>query len=109
MAKLDGEKLKARYEKVRADYQEHQRRERKKRRELKAKEDLERKIVIGEFVLFLLDSGEYDRDRFMTRLDRYLDDNRRRFLFGLETSDETTETTSHDASLSLVDQESPVS
>ena len=72
MAKVDGDKLKARYEKARAEYQEHQKRERQKRRKLKAEQDTERKLVAGEFVLFLLENGEYDRNRFMTRLDRYL-------------------------------------
>lgn len=45
-----------------------------------AKADVERKIVAGEFVLSLLDSGEYDRQRFMSRLDTYLRDNRGRAL-----------------------------
>lgn len=104
MAKLTGEKLKERYEKIRAEYQEHQKRERQKRRQLKAKENTERKIVAGEFVLFLLENGEYDRERFMTRLDRYLDDDRRRSLFGLEPRDEAANTTDQDASLPLVEQ-----
>ena len=104
MAKVDGDKIKERYEKVRAEYQEHRKRERQKRRKLKVQEDTERKIVAGEFVLFLLDNGEYDRDRFMTRLDKYLDDNRRRALFGLETCDETTKTAEPDASLPLAEQ-----
>lgn len=106
MAKVDGDKIKERYEKVRAEYQEHRKRERQKRRKLKAQEDTERKIVAGEFVLFLLDNGEYDRNRFMTRLDKYLDDNRRRALFCLPQVDETTETAEPDASLPLVEQES---
>jgi len=104
MAKVDGDKIKARYEKVRAEYQEHQKRERQKRRKIKVQEDTERKIVAGEFVLFLLDNGEYDRDRFMTRLDKYLDDNRRRALFCLPEVDETPETAEPDASLPLVEQ-----
>ena len=106
MAKVDGDKLKERYEKARAEYQEHQKRERQKRRKLKAKQDTERKIVAGEFVLFLLENGEYDRHRFMTRLDRYLDDNRRRSLFGLSEIGETPETAEQEAPLPLVEQES---
>ena len=106
MAKVDGDKIKERYEKARAEYQEHQKRERLKRRKLKAKEATERKIVAGEFVLFLLENGEYDRDRFMTRLDKYLDDNRRRSLFGLSALDEGPETAEQSASLPLVEQES---
>ena len=104
MAKLTGEKLKERYEKVRAEYQAHQQRERQKRRELKAKEDMERKIVAGEFVLFLLENGEYDRERFTARLDRYLDDDRRRSLFGLGPRAEAPETAEQDTSLPLVEQ-----
>ena len=104
MAKVDGDKLKERYEKARAEYQEHQKRERQKRRKLKEKQDTERKIVAGEFVLFLLDNGEYDRNRFMTRLDKYLDDNRRRALFGLPEADETPETAEQSASLPLAEQ-----
>jgi len=46
MAKVDGDKLKARYEKARAEYQEHQKRERQKRRKLKAKQDTERKLGV---------------------------------------------------------------
>ena len=68
MAKVDVDKIKERYEKARADYQELQKRERQRRRKLKAKQDTERKIVAGEFVLFLLENGEYDRERFMTCL-----------------------------------------
>ena len=104
MAKIDGDKIKERYEKARAEYQENQKRERQKRRELKAKQDTERKIVAGEFVLFLLENGEYDREQFMTRLDKYLDDDRRRSLFGLEIRDETKDTTEQSASLPLVEQ-----
>ena len=106
MAKVDGDKIKERYEKARAEYQEHQKRERLKRRKLKAKEATERKIVAGEFVLFLLENGEYDRERFMTRLDKYLDDNRRRSLFGLSALDEGPETAEQDSSLPLVEQAS---
>ena len=104
MAKLTGEKLKERYEKVRAEYQAHQKRERQKRRELKAKEDMERKIVAGEFVLFLLENGEYDRERFTARLDQYLDDDRRRSLFDLEPRAGAPETAEQDTPLPLVEQ-----
>ena len=104
MAKVDGDKIKERYEKARAEYQEHQKRERQKRRKLKVKKATERKIVAGEFVLFLLEDGEYDRERFMTRLDKYLDDDRRRSLFGLEIREEASETTEQSASLPLVEQ-----
>ena len=107
MAKLDGDKIKERYEKARADYQELQKRERQKRRKLRDKQDTERKIVAGEFVLFLLESGEYDRERFMTRLDKYLDDNRRRLLFGFPALDEGSETAEQDDTLPL-DEQAPV-
>lgn len=106
MAKLTGDKLKERYEKVRAEYQEHQKRERQKRRKRKAQEDTERKLVAGEFVLFLLESGEYDRERFTARLDTYLDDDRRRSLFGLEPRAEAPEAAEQDTPLPLVEQES---
>ncbi len=106
MAKADGEKIKERYEKARTDYQAHQNRERAKRKKLKAQADTERKIVAGEFVLFLLENGEYDRERFMTRLDEYLDDNRRRLLFGLPTLDEGSETAKQDDALPLDEQAS---
>ena len=104
MAKLTGDKLKERYEKVRAEYQEHQKRERQKRRKRKAQEATERKLVAGEFVLFLLESGEYDRERFTARLDTYLDDDRQRELFGLEPCAEASETAEQDASLPFVEQ-----
>ena len=109
MAKVDGDKLKERYEKVRAEYQEHQKRERQKRRKLKAKEATERKLVAGEFVLFLLENGEYDRERFTARLDQYLDDDRRRSLFGLEPRAEAPKTADQDAPLPLVEQGSDAS
>ena len=48
--------------------------------------------MAGEFVLSLLDSGEYDRARFMARLDTYLSDNRQRSLFDLPPRDEMPET-----------------
>ena len=106
MAKVDGDKIKERYEKARADYQAHQKRQRVKRKKLKAQADTERKLVAGEFVLFLLENGEYDRERFMTRLDKYLDDNRRRLLFGLPALDEGSETTGQDDALPLDEQAS---
>ena len=106
MSKVDGDKIKERYEKARADYQEHQKRERARRKKQKARADMERKIVAGDFVLFLLENGEYDRERFMTRLDKYLDDNRRRSLFGLSALDEGPETAEQDSSLPLVEQAS---
>ena len=106
MAKVDVDKIKERYEKARADYQELQKRERQRRRKLKAKQDTERKIVAGEFVLFLLENGEYDRERFMTCLDKYLDDNRRRLLFGLPRLDEGSETARQGDTLPLDEQAS---
>ena len=71
MAKVDAGKLKARYEKAREEWQAHQKRERARHKRQKARDDTERKIVAGEFVLSLLDSGEYDRERFMIRLDAF--------------------------------------
>ena len=107
MAKVDSDKLKARYEKARQDWQAHQKRERERRKKLRARDDTERKIVAGEFVLSLLDSGEYDRNRFMSRLDTYLSDNRRRALFGLPPRNETPETVSQDVENAPV-EEAPV-
>ena len=101
MAKADGEKIKERYEKARADYQAHQKRERAQHKKLKAQADTERKLVAGEFVLFLLENGEYDRERF-----KYLDDNRRRLLFGLPALDEGSETAEQDDTLPLDEQAS---
>lgn len=75
---------------LRAEYQEHLKRERAKRKKLRAKADTERKIVIGEMVLSLIESGEWPRERIMSRLDTYLDDNRQRALFGLTPREETT-------------------
>lgn len=97
MAKVDADKLKARYEKARQDWQAHQKRERERRKKQRVREDTERKIVAGEFVLSLLDSGEYDSARFMSRLDTYLDDTRRRALFGLPPRDEAPQTAAQDA------------
>ena len=83
MAKVDGEKLKERYEKARADYQDHLKRERAKRKKLKVREETERKIVVGDMVLSLIASGEWPRERIIARLDTYLSDNRQRALFDL--------------------------
>ena len=104
MAKMDGDKIKEKYEKVRAEYQEHQKRERQRKKKLRAKEATERKMVAGEFVLYLLENGEYDRDRFMARLDQYLDNDRRRSLFGLEPREKSPDTSEQGASLSPVEQ-----
>lgn len=106
MAKVDADKLKARYEKARQDWQAHQKHEREKRKKRKAREDRERQIVAGEFVLSLLDSGEYDRQRFMARLDTYLSDNHRRALFDLPPRDETPETAARNTDNTPV-EESP--
>ena len=104
MAKMDGDKIKERYEKVRAEYQEHQKRERQRQKKLRAKEATERKMVAGEFVLYLLENGEYDRDRFMARLDQYLDNDRRRALFGLEPREKSPDTSEQGAPLPPVEQ-----
>ena len=53
MAKADGEKIKERYEKARADYQAHQKRERTKHKKLKAQADTERKTRGGRICPFL--------------------------------------------------------
>ena len=60
----------------------------------KAKEDTERKIVAGELLLSLVDSGEWPRDRFLSRLDTILTDNRKRELFGLSPVDEASNVSS---------------
>lgn len=90
MAKVDAEKLKARYDKARAEYLAHQKRERDKRRKQKVREDTERKIVAGELLLSLVESGEWPRDRFLARLDTTLTDNRRRALFELPPLDDAS-------------------
>ena len=94
MAKVDIDKIKDRYLKARGEWQEHLKRERLQRRKQKAKEDLERKIVAGEFLLSLVDSGEWPRDRFLSRLDTMLTDNKKRELFGLSPVDESVDTSS---------------
>ena len=81
MAKVDGEKLKERYEKARSEWQDNLKRERTQRRKQKARDDTERKIVAGELLLALVESGEWPRDRFLARLDATLTDNKRRELF----------------------------
>ena len=83
MAKVDAAKLKERYEKARGEWQDHLKRERTQRRKQKAKDDTERKIVAGELLLSLVESGEWPRERFLARLDATLTDNKRRELFEL--------------------------
>ena len=83
MAKVDAEKLKERYERARSEWQNHLKRERTQRRKKKAKDDTERKIVAGELLLSLVESGEWPRERFLARLDATLTDNKRRELFDL--------------------------
>ena len=94
MAKVNADKIKERYLKARGEWQEQLKRERLQRRKQKAKEDLERKIVAGELLLSLVDSGEWPRDRFLSRLDTILTDNRKRELFGLSPVDESTDMSS---------------
>lgn len=103
MAKVDGDKLKQRFEKAKKDYQAHLKRERAKRKKEKARDDTERKIVMGEMVLSLVENGEWPRERVMSRLDTYLIDNRRRSLFDLPPRDETPETVSQGSESSPVD------
>lgn len=59
MPKVDVDKLKSRYEKARQDWQAHQKREREQRKKQKAKADTERKIIAGEMLLSLVESGEW--------------------------------------------------
>ena len=90
MAKVDTDKIKERYLKARSEWQGHLKRERVQRRKQKTKEDTERKIVAGELLLSLVDSGEWPRERFLSRLDTILTDNRKRELFGLSPVNERT-------------------
>lgn len=97
MAKVDGEKLKERYEKARSEWQDHLKRERTQRRKQKARDDTERKIVAGELLLALVESGEWPRDRFLARLDATLTDNKRRELFELPPLSGASDTSSEPA------------
>ena len=103
MAKVDGEKLRERYEKARVDYREHLKQERARRKKKKVRDDTERKIVVGEMVLSLIESGEWPRERIMARLDTYLSDNRQRALFDLPPYDETVNAAAQDADSPPVD------
>ena len=100
MAKVDADKIKERYLKARSEWQEQLKRERVQRRKQKAKEDTERKIVAGELLLSLVDSGEWPRERFLSRLDTILTDNRKRELFGLSPVDEASNVSSVSAETS---------
>ena len=90
MAKVDADKIKERYLKARSEWQEQLKRERVQRRKQKAKDDMERKIVAGELLLSLVDNGEWPRERFLSRLDTILTDNKKRELFGLSPLDEAS-------------------
>ena len=94
MAKIDAAKLKERYEKARSEWQDHLKRERTQRRKQKAKDDTERKIVAGELLLSLVESGEWPRERFLARLDATLTDNKRRELFDLPPLSDAPDTSS---------------
>ena len=100
MAKVDADKIKERYLKARSEWQEQLKRERVQRRKQKAKEDTERKIVAGELLLSLVDSGEWPRERFLSRLDTILTDNKKRELFGLSPVSETVNVSSVSAETS---------
>ncbi len=94
MAKVNTDKIKERYLKARSEWQEQLKRERVQRRKQKAKEDTERKIVAGELLLSLVDSGEWPRERFLSRLDTILTDNWKRELFGLSPIDKAVNVSS---------------
>ena len=100
MAKVDADKIKERYLKARSEWQAQLKRERVQRRKQKAKEDTERKIVAGELLLSIVDSGEWPRERFLSRLDTILTDNKKRELFGLSPVSETVNVSSVSAETS---------
>ena len=100
MAKVDADKIKERYLKARSEWQEQLKRERLQRRKQKAKEDTERKIVAGELLLSLVDSGEWPRERFLSRLDTILTDNKKLELFGLPPLDKASNMSSVSAEMS---------
>ena len=100
MAKVNADKIKERYLKARSEWQEQLKRERVQRRKQKAKEDMERKIVAGELLLSLVDNGEWPRERFLSRLDTILTDNRKRELFGLSPIDKASNVSSVSAETS---------
>ena len=64
---------------------------------------MERKIVVGEMVLSLIESGEWPRERIMARLDTYLIGDRQRALFDLPPCNETANAAAQGAESPPVD------
>ena len=83
MAKADSGKIRERYEKAKAAYEEDQRKQRAKRRREKVQADARRETLIGKMVLHLVQTNQHQHDRLMTQLDAFLKDDKDRALFDL--------------------------
>ena len=83
MAKADSDKIRERYEKAKAAYEEDQRKQRAKRRREKVQADARRESLIGKMVLHHVQANPHQHDRLMTQLDTFLTDAKDRALFDL--------------------------
>ena len=83
MAKADSDKIRERYEKAKATYEEDQRKQRAKRRHEKVQADARRETLIGKMVLHHVQTNPHQHDRLMTQLDAFLTDAKDRALFDL--------------------------
>lgn len=78
--------LEERRAKISAEIQRIRAREQQKRR----KEDTRRRILLGGWVLSRVQSGEWSEAELLKRLDKYLEKDRDRALFGLPPREQQT-------------------
>ena len=83
MAKADSDKIRERYEKAKAAYEEDQRKQRAKRHREKVQADARREALIGKMVLHHAQANPHQHNRLMTQLDAFLTDAKDRALFDL--------------------------
>ena len=83
MPKLDDETLRQRFEKAKSAWSERQKANRAQKRREKTLADARRETLIGKMILNHVQDNPSHKDRLMSQLDAFLEDDKDRSLFDL--------------------------
>ena len=83
MPKLDDETLRQRYQKAKEAWDERQKANRARQRREKTLADARRETLIGKMILNHVQDNPSHKDRLMSQLDAFLEDDKDRALFDL--------------------------
>jgi len=83
MPKIDDDTLRKRFEKAKSAWSERQKANRARQRREKALADARRETLIGKMILNHVQDNPSHKDRLMSQLDAFLEDDKDRALFDL--------------------------